>query len=602
MKSFAGRHFRSITLRLFLIFLVIWGVFSAFVAVALRWTEQTLANGIVREQAERVSYYSAIVNADLNRITSMLARMSVDEDVSDFLHKREQDRKFEFQDYVSYLRSMDKLKSYLASSMYIDDVFLVIPTTGELLSANSSVISIPEAYSLPIDSAASAEREVFFAVDDTMVYLSQGGTGVTVGVEVSVRHIKSMLNALNPGYFDCFLINGETGELLGKNLLSADARAIYQGIAESAGADADPLAATPFRHESGAVTAGNRDYLYDTVKTLGNHFIICIFAEEQHVYADLHAFRMIWAILSIVILLLPLLMGFMMRRMLSRPMKKLTLGMGEVEHENYSVRLPERESTEFNYVFHQFNAMAARIETLIGEVYETRIQAEQAKRRQLQAQINPHFLFNSFYMGYRMAKNGETGKVANLCMYLGDYFKTLTYVSDQLIPLTQELQFVETYLKLNAMRFRDKLSYRLDVEPGLEDQLIYPLLLQPVVENAIRHGVERVQSPCTIVISVRAEGSRMRLCVEDDCGQTDETTVERLKTLIARPGIPEDSMGLWNVEKRLRTLGGNEYGLVFERKADGVFSVEFSFPMKQYLNETIIPGREGAYVQPADRG
>ena len=585
MRDILKERYRSISLRLFLIFLIIWGVFSTFVAVTLRWTGQTLANGIVREQAERVSYYSAIVNADLNRITSMLARMSVDEDVSDFLHKREQDRKFEFQDYVSYLRSMDKLKSYLASSMYIDDVFLVIPRTGELLSANSSVISIPEAYEEPIGGAANSEREVFFAVDDTMVYLSQGGTGVTVGVEVSVRHIKSMLNALNPGYFDCFLVDGETGELLGKNQLSANAKSVYQSIVAQASADTASPTALRSHNESGVVSAGDRDYLYDAVRTLGNHFIICIFAEEQQVYADLHAFRMIWVILTVVILLLPLLMGFMMRRMLSRPMKKLTLGMGEVEHENYTVRLAETESTEFNYVFHQFNAMAARIETLIGEVYENRILAERAKRRQLQAQINPHFLFNSFYMGYRMAKNGETEKVANLCMYLGDYFKTLTYVSDQLIPLTQELQFVETYLKLNAMRFRDKLSYRLDVDSGLEDQVIYPLLLQPIVENAIRHGVERIQSPCTIVISVRADGRHMRLRVADDCGQTDETTVERLKTLIARPGIPEENMGLWNVEKRLRTLGAGEYGLMFSRTPDGVFSVEFAFPMKEYLPE-----------------
>ncbi|MBQ8638987.1 MAG: hypothetical protein IJ468_07450 [Lachnospiraceae bacterium] len=151
---------RSITVQLMVMFLAIWIVVSILVMVAFTFLNQQLANKIMEGQKDRVSYYAAIVNADLSRITDLMQRMCVDDDVAAFLRRRDCD--FDYQDYEAYLDSLERLKSYQASSMYIDDVFLVIPQTGELLRANRGVITIPEEYENKIQLCMEEEDEVFF--------------------------------------------------------------------------------------------------------------------------------------------------------------------------------------------------------------------------------------------------------------------------------------------------------------------------------------------------------------------------------------------------------------------------------------------------------
>jgi sensor histidine kinase YesM len=538
---------------------------------ALHVTQNQMALKIMEGQKDRVSYYAAIVNADLSRITELLQRMCVDDDVAMFLQKR--DSHFDYQDYEAYLDSYEKLKSYQATSIYIDDVFLVIPQTKELLRANLGVTTIPEEYEASIEECLTGEDEVFFSIGDNMIYLSRGISGTVVGVEVSVRHIKTMLNALNPGYFDCFLVNRDTGELLGNNQVTESARLVYQEIRERQEEGKDDS-----KQYTVTVKQGG-SWLYDCVETPGNYFLLYLFAEEEKVYADLYLVKKIWMVFTVLMFAVPVLVGYLFHRTLSRPMKSLVTAMQAVENQNWNYRLEENESTDFNYVFHQYNHMASEIEILIQQVYEKQLQVEQAKRRQLQAQINPHFLFNSFYMGYRMAKNGESEKVANLCMYLGDYFKVLTYESDTFISLEQEMRFIETYLRLNRMRFEEKLEYEIHMKDSVKESRIMPLLLQPLVENSIRHGVERVQKPCRIVVEAVETDGMLQCSVTDNCGTADEDICERLQKIIHVPELPTEHFGLWNIQNRLLSLGGTGSGLHFDKREDGSFCVFFLIPL-----------------------
>ena len=197
---------KSITVQLLIFFMIIWGVISILLMSVLYWTQHLMTETILEGQKERVSYYTAIVNADLSRITNLLQQMCVDNEVAAFLNEREQEE-FDYQDYIAFQSSYEKLKNYRAFSMYIDDVFLVIPQTNELLRASEALTEIPNVYKENIEKCLNEIDNVFFSTNGCMVYLSRGASGTVVGVEVSVRHIRTMLNALNPGYFDCFLVD-----------------------------------------------------------------------------------------------------------------------------------------------------------------------------------------------------------------------------------------------------------------------------------------------------------------------------------------------------------------------------------------------------------
>ena len=120
-------------------------------------------------------------------------------------------------------------------------------------------------------------------------------------------------------------------------------------------------------------------------------------------------------------------------------------------------------------------------------------------------------------MGYRMAKSGESDRVANLCMYLGDYFKIMTYAADNWITVEQELKFTEIYLKLNEMRFAEKMEYKIIADEKTKKYQILPLMIQPLVENAIRHGVEKVHKICEIIVKVSVFNGMLHCEVDDNC-------------------------------------------------------------------------------------
>ena len=556
---------KSITVQLMLFFLMIWGVISILLMSVLYWTQQQMTDRILEGQKERVSYYAAIVNADLSRITSLLQQMGADKEVSEFLNAREKES-FDYQDYIAFRNSYEKLLNYRMFSMYIDDVFLVLPQTGELLRAAQALTEIPDSYQEKIQECLDKNRDVFFSFNGCMVYLSQGASGTVVGVEVSVRHIRTVLNALNPGYFDCFLIEQNTGELLDAPQTGSDAKAVYQAIQSS-----------EEKKENGTFQVEGADHtvwLYNCVSTPGNYFQIYVFAKEEQIFAGLYRIRQIWMLITVLVFAVPFAVGGMFHHMLARPMKKLVAAMQAVEHQEWSCRLSEDEPAEFRYVFRQYNRMVEKIEILIRQVYEKQVQAEQARRRQLQAQINPHFLYNSFYMGYRMAKSGESERVANLCMYLGDYFKVMTYAADNWIPLEQELKFAEIYLRLNEMRFEDKLEYQILADEEARKQPILPLMIQPLVENAIRHGVEKVQKCCRVTVEAHMTDGMLRCEVIDDCGTASEEICEKIRQLINQTEIPEKSFGLWNIQKRLLMMGSRQ-GLQFSSGEDGSFRIWF---------------------------
>lgn len=548
---------KSVAIRLSLTVFALWIPFSVIVIGSLREVSMRQMDNTIRSQKENVFYFSAMINDDLDRVIQLLYILCGDADLQNFVNRR--DDTFDYQDYLAYYDAYSKLKVYRQTSMYIDDIFIYLPATQELLTANYSVISMDDNYQAMLDNYLATEKS-FFHKDDSMTYLLQGASGITCGITVSARHIRNTLRSYSNYAF--YLVESETGTMLDENSASELGRQIYH---RTAGMDELPL----------EIGIGSSTYLLDRVRTPDNHFDIILYSDKDVIYENVYFIQRVWGSLSVLAVLIPLIIAWILRRMLSRPMNKLVAAMQKVEQEVYDYKLSEDESQEFNYVFRQYNSMAAKVENLIQEVYEKQLQVEQAKLKQLQAQINPHFLFNSFYIGYRMAKSGSSEKVAQLCLYLGDYFKVLARVSDDFISVQEEMRFTETYLLLNQMRFEEKLSYEIDREEGLEKEMIPPLLLQPIIENAIRHGVEKTSRMCMIRIRVWREEGQLSFFVEDDSRNITQQRLEEIQKRLNSPVCPKQSFGLWNIQQRLKAIHPQAEGLKFHITGEGCFQVGF---------------------------
>ena len=214
------------------------------------------------------------------------------------------------------------------------------------------------------------------------------------------------------------------------------------------------------------------------------------------------------------------------------------------------------------------------------QALEAVVAGREAELRALRAQLHPHFLFNSLNSINALVGQDPEG-ARHMCQTLGDFLRgTLNLANRERVPLSEELLLVERYLSIERFRFGERLGVQWAVEPGTEECLVPPLLLQPLVENAIKHGVSDRIEGGTIVVEARRMGDRLRLVIENP---VDETPSRR----------PGERVGLENVKKRLAALDAQETSLDVQSHA-GRFRVTLTLPAV----EAPAPGASAANAAP----
>lgn len=557
---------KSLIGRLAISILAIWLPFSAVVIIGMAVLSSRITEDTINNQTDKVKYYSAIINADIARVIQSTNQLCVNKFIVDFTDTWKGTMESGF--YRLYRDAYSTLKEYRDTSIYINDIFIYLPYAGEILSANQSVIAEDEIYrTMREDYLENGQN--FFHYGDELCYLSQSSNEMITGIKVSLQDIRYTLRDYDSeGSYDYFFVNALTKELLdSEESISDIGREIYAGM------DWD-------RKSAQEIKIGRQRYLVDRIGKDANGFLILIYMDKSEAYDNIYAMYKVWGGATLLLLLVPVVLGLRVRRIINRPMEKLQKAMQMVERENYSYLLAMDESREFNYVFAQYNQMTEKVRNLIQEVLEKQVQVEQARYKQLQTQINPHFLFNSLYMGYRLAQAENCEAVGDLCMYLGDYFSVLTFVSNESISMEYELKFVNTYLCLNQMRFGSRLSYEVEVQEGFEEDRLPPLLLQPLIDNSISHGLEKCSHSCMIRVTVRKIGNRLCFAVEDNSNVITQDTLDELGQMIDQEKMPEKNFGLWNIQSRLKTWEEGNQGIRMEKEGE-IFRVSFSIRVSE---------------------
>lgn len=259
-----------------------------------------------------------------------------------------------------------------------------------------------------------------------------------------------------------------------------------------------------------------------------------------------------------------LLMSFMVASFLYSgvqvPMRQLVTSFQKLKNEDYSVRLKPKGNSEFSFVFTRFNSMVAQIQELFGKVYLEKIHVKEARLKQLQSQINPHFIYNCFSFISSMAKLKNYEAIIAMSKSLSEYYRYTTRHEREAVALSEEVDLVVHYLNIQRMRMK-RLRYEVHVPPWLKRKTIPPLTIQPLVENAVIHGIESSMEAGLIVIRADEKDGKLTVTVEDDGkGMPDADMPELLKRL-NRPMDEETGCGLWNVHQRMLLRYGADAGL-----------------------------------------
>lgn len=262
----------------------------------------------------------------------------------------------------------------------------------------------------------------------------------------------------------------------------------------------------------------------------------------------------------IALLIMALIVVYILYVQVQVPIKQLVTSFQRLKKEDYSVRLQPKGNTEFSFLFNRFNSMVSQIQELFQRSYLEQIHIREAKLKQLQSQINPHFFYNCFSFISSMAKLQNYKAIIAMSQNLSQYYRYTTRQEKEFVTIAEEIQFVRSYLDICAMRMQ-RLQYEIHVPVNLQQELIPPLAIQPLVENAIIHGIEPSSSAGYIKITVYQQDELLIVTVEDDGKGMKEQEIVALEKKLTYPMTEDMGCGLWNVHQRLTLRYGEQSGM-----------------------------------------
>ena len=320
-------------------------------------------------------------------------------------------------------------------------------------------------------------------------------------------------------------------------------------------------------------------YLYEK-KYDNYHLGLVYLAERREIYASLYEMYDLLAVMGVAFLPLLAYVVYFLRKQIQEPMKRMTIAAGKMEEGNIGVKVEgSMPNTEFHYLQESFDSMSSQVKELFDYIYDEKLARKDAQILALQAQINPHFLNNTLeMMNWQARMNGDT-VVSRMIESLGtvmDYRMNRASVKE--IYLADELRCTEAYFYIMSMRF----GQRLQVERDIDETLLYvnvpPLILQPLVENAIVHGVESVKSG-NIGVHIYHDDNYIYLKVTNTGKKLTEEELERIQAILDgnMEKIPKGkgrhtSIGIRNVNERIKLVYGEEYGLFITQEEDVIVS------------------------------
>ena len=263
-------------------------------------------------------------------------------------------------------------------------------------------------------------------------------------------------------------------------------------------------------------------------------------------------------------------------RNLTRPIEKMNTAMKKLQEGNLDVRIASDREDELGQMSVNFNIMANELAQNVQERVQRQKELNASHIAMMQAQLNPHFLYNTLDTMKWVAKVNHIPEIATMAAGLAKILRT-SISKRQFIQLKEELDLVNCYVDIQKIRFNDNFTYFVDIQEGLEECIIPKLIIQPVVENSVLHGLKESEKG-KICVKIQEKADVLQIEVTDDgCGISDEY-MEALND--RQQERMEGHIGVSNVDTIIRLTYGEEYGIHIERPDEGGTRVVLQLPLK----------------------
>lgn len=272
---------------------------------------------------------------------------------------------------------------------------------------------------------------------------------------------------------------------------------------------------------------------------------------------------------------------------ITKPVSRLhqaiqSFGVGKLD-----VRVDETGIGEISSLEQGFNQMAGEIQELMDRSISQEQEKRHMERRLLQAQISPHFLYNTLDSIIWMIQGKQYEGAGKMVSLLARFFRVALSKGKDIIPLRQEVEHATSYLSIQNIRFQDKFDFELNIDESLMEYLCPKITIQPILENAIYHGVENMFGDGEIILSIQEHGEDICIEVSDNGeGMTEEQVEKILHHDIRKTSGKGSGVGVYNVDSRIKLLYGENYGISIQSELDEGTTVKILLPkVSEYVAE-----------------
>jgi len=261
------------------------------------------------------------------------------------------------------------------------------------------------------------------------------------------------------------------------------------------------------------------------------------------------------------------------------PLMKLVNFMENAEKGNLSSKMDDDREDEFGYLYKTFNSMINRINTLIQTTHQQDELRRKMEIKELEKQIDPHFLYNTLDTVNWLAKKNNVPEISRIVLSLSNIYRNAFNKGNHLVLCKDVIESCKSYLEIQNIRFHGKFTYKIETDPKLDDCLVLNLLLQTLVENAVIHGFENMNKDGIIIIKneyLMDEDAILFTVADNGQGMT-EKKLKLLKQLLESDNIVSNS-GLTNVQRRIKLYYGNQYGISIDSRLHEGTTVHMKIP------------------------
>ncbi len=332
-----------------------------------------------------------------------------------------------------------------------------------------------------------------------------------------------------------------------------------------------------FYHEN------DRYFMIKTSSLTGWHLISVTY--ESDIVTDWQYVQISYSFLGLVLFLIVGLATNRISSGITRPVRKLQEIMQSVDTGEFQLVGSIDATEEISELAREYDTMVGHIRKLMDENIKEQELKRKSDLKALQAQINPHFLYNTLDSIIWMGEMGQSREVVLMTSALSKLFRISISRGRELITISDEIAHVESYLTIQKMRYKDKFDYELDIDPDLYKRSILKITLQPLVENAIYHGIKEVDHKGRIRITGEELAGRIKLEVVDNGKGMTEEEMSNLNSMLNSPpgssGSFRQGTGVLNVHERIQLYFGKEYGLTYYPCSGGGTGISIIIPLTE---------------------